>query len=377
MNGTEVAVIKDMANDKIKPVILITGSAGLIGSHLIEEFADDYQVVGLDVVRPDKETANADWIECDLTDDAGTAQVLERVRKKYGEKLASVIHLAAYYDFSGKPSPMYRKLTVEGTQRLIQGLGLFEVEQLVFSSTLLMMKPAEEGEIITETSPVEDVEEAWDYPRSKIEAERVILQGRSDIHAVILRIAGVYDEDCHSVPIAQQISRIYEKQLESYLFPGDADHGQAFVHLNDLVDCFRKVVNLREKLSPLEVFLIAEPKVMSYAELQDTIGLLIHGKEWPTIRIPKAVAKAGAWAENLLAGEDEAFIKPWMIDLADANYPVEIEHARSKLGWNPVNSLRNTMGEMIARLKRNPQKWYEANGLSFPEEMKGASQAAK
>ena len=60
---------------------------------------------------------------------------------------------------------------------------------------------------------------------------------------MILRLAGVYDEDTHVVPIAQQMSRIYEKQLESFLFPGDARHGQAFVHLDDAVSCIVKTLS--------------------------------------------------------------------------------------------------------------------------------------
>jgi nucleoside-diphosphate-sugar epimerase len=346
-----------------RPTILITGSAGLIGARLVEAFSSEYQVVGMDVKRPEQNAAGADWVECDLTKDASVAQALATVRQKYGNHLASVIHLAAYYDFSGEPSPLYRKLTVEGTRRMLQGLRQFETEQFIFSSTLLMMKPVEEGEVITERSPVEDEGETWDYPRSKIEAERVIRQERGNIPAVILRIAGVYNEDCHSIPIGQQISRIYEKRLESYFFPGDADHGQAFVHLNDLVDCFRRVVALRGELGQCEVFLIAEPEVMSYAELQDSLGNLIHGRDWPAIRIPKAVAKVGAWVQDRLAGDDGAFIKPWMVDLADAHYPVEIERARKRLGWEPTHRLRATLGEMVSRLKRDPQRWYQINGL--------------
>lgn len=181
---------------------------------------------------------------------------------------------------------------------------------------------AEEGEVITEASPLEG--EPWDYPRSKIETERLIRQERGNIPAVILRIAGVYNEDVHTVPIAQQISRIYEKRLESYFFPGDASHGEAFVHLVDLIDCFRKVVALRDELEGYQVFLIAEPDVMSYAELQDQLGQLIHGREWPTIRVPKSAAKAGAWVNSTIGGEEETFIKPWMIDLADDHYPIEV-----------------------------------------------------
>jgi nucleoside-diphosphate-sugar epimerase len=83
-----------------------------------------------------------------------------------------VIHLAAYYDFSGEPSPLYRTLTVEGTRRLLRALQQFKVEQFVFSSTLLVMKPVEQDEVNTERSVTENEEEMWDYPRSKIEAER-------------------------------------------------------------------------------------------------------------------------------------------------------------------------------------------------------------
>jgi nucleoside-diphosphate-sugar epimerase len=351
-----------------KPVVLVTGSTGFIGSKVIEAFAANYQVVGLDLKRPKESVAGADWIECDVTRDESVVRSLAAARERYGESLASVIHLAAYYDFSGEPSPLYRTLTVEGTRRLLRALQQFKVEQFVFSSTLLVMKPVEQDEVITERSMTESEEEMWDYPRSKIEAERVIQKERGTIPAVIARIAGVYDENCHSIPIAQQISRIYENRLESYFFPGDASHGQAFVHLNDLVDALRKVVALRREFEPHEVLLIAEPDVMSYAELQDRIGELIHGQEWPAIRIPKVVAKAGAWVQEKMAGEGEAFIKPWMVDLADAHYPVEIGRARQILGWEPQHRLRNTLSRMIGDLKTDPRQWYQKNKLNWPED---------
>jgi len=325
-----------------------------------------FTVVGLDLKHPETVTATTDFIECDLTKDESVNRALDTVRDKYGDRLASVIHLAAYYDFSGKPSDMYQKLTIEGTFRLISKLKEFQTEQFVFSSSLLVMEPAEEEDAkITEFSPLED--EPWDYPRSKIEAEQLIRQERGDMPTVILRIAGVYNDDCHSIPIAQHISRIYEKRIESFFFPGDSDHGQAFVHLDDLVSCLQRVVVLRDKLKN-EIFLIAEPDVMSYAELQDTLGELIHGREWPTFRIPKVMAKAGAWAQEKISGDEQTFIKPWMVDLADAHYPVAIGHARERLGWNPSHHLRDTLPEMIRRLNEDPRGWYELNGLPWPEE---------
>lgn len=257
--------------------------------------------------------------------------------------------------------PSTINFTVEGTRRLLRQLQPFDVEQFVFSSSLLVMQPAHQGDVITEESPTTA---AWDYPRSKLEAEEVIRREHGDVPAVVLRIAGVYDEDGHSIPITHQIARIHEKKLESYLFPGDAAHGQPFVHLDDLVECFVRVVERRKELGPYEVLLIAEPEATSYAELQERIGELLHGKEWPTIRIPKLLAKAGAWVQDKLADDDEpTFIKPWMIDLADAHYPVEIERARTRLQWEPRHRLHDTLKEMIRRLKRDPRGWYERNGL--------------
>ena len=347
-----------------QPLVLITGSSGLIGSRLIEALTPSYRVVGLDVKPPREQ--RADFIECDLTQTQSAAAALEEVKARHGNQIASVIHLAAYYDFSGEPSPLYEQLTVEGTRRLLVQLQTFSVEQFVFSSSLLVMKAAEEGEMISEASPVEG---SWDYPESKLKAEEVLRKEHRDIPVVVLRIAGVYDEDGHSIPIAQQISRIHQKTLESYFFPGDADHGQAFVHLDDLADCFVQTVERRRELGPYEVLLIAEPDVMSYAELQDRLGELLYGREWPTIRIPKVAAKAGAWVQEKLAGEDEeTFIKPWMIDLADAHYPVAIDRARQRLGWNPKRRLRDTLEQMIQRLKRDPKGWYERNGLPAPED---------
>jgi hypothetical protein len=41
--------------------------------------------------------------------------------------------------------------------------------------------------------------------------------------------------------------------------------------------------------------------LFSSPALQDELGYLIHGeKEWPTLRLPKTVAAAGAWLQDKL-----------------------------------------------------------------------------
>ncbi|MCC6589809.1 MAG: NAD(P)-dependent oxidoreductase [Bryobacterales bacterium] len=259
--------------------VLITGSEGLIGRAVAEACVPSATVIGLDLERKPGGPGGVHFVPCDLTSDDSVERALDQIRGRHGRQIDSVIHLAGHYDFSGEPSHLYRDLTVEGTRRLLQGLRSFDVGQFQFSSTHIVMKPSEHGEPVTEQS---EIDPAWAYPKSKVEAERVIAAEHGPIPVVILRIAGVYDENCHAVPLAQQIDRIFTKKLESYVFPGDASHGQAFVHLDDLVDVVLRAIARRRELGAYEVFLVAEPELESYEELQDQLGELIHGEEWPT-----------------------------------------------------------------------------------------------
>jgi nucleoside-diphosphate-sugar epimerase len=341
-----------------KPVVLVTGSSGLIGKRIIERLSDKYQCIGLDKDGNPKANIKTENICLDITDPVSIDTALQRVKFAYGDEIASVIHLAAYYDFAGEPSELYDKVTVQGTQNLITALQKLRVHQFVFSSSNLVYEPTELGEKIDEEWPLEP---SWDYPESKVKAEKIVHESRGNIPVVILRISGVYNEEGNSIPISHQIQRIYEKELTSHFFPGDLLHGNAFVHLNDLDDAFVKVVEKRNTLPDHITINISEPKTYSYQKLQNVIGELLHGEEWKTIEIPKPLAKVGAWAQDVVG---DPFIKPWMIDLADDHYEMDISRAATYLGWEPKNDLISTLPEMIRKLKKDPEKWYKKNKLN-------------
>lgn len=212
------------ATARIKPkdVVIITGSSGLIGSALIKKLASRYQVVGFDRAGPPYPPEEAVCITNDITSKESIATALAEVRSRFGNRIASVVHLAAYYDFSGEPSPLYEKLTVQGTKHLLEALQSFEVGQFIFSSSMLVYKPTTPGHPLDETAPLDP---AWDYPKSKVKTEAIIHQQRGSIPAVILRIAGVYNDHGHSVPVVHQIQRIYEQSLTSHFYSGDTDLG--------------------------------------------------------------------------------------------------------------------------------------------------------
>lgn len=343
--------------------VLVTGSSGLIGSAVINSLAERFRIVGFDRDGSPHPPPAAECICVDLTSEQSLQAGLGRLKYGYSERIASVIHLAAYYNFSGEPSANYEEVTVRGTERLLRGLRGFEVEQFVFSSTMLVHAPCQVGQRIDEQWPLDP---KWDYPKSKIRTEQVLRQARGGVPTAILRIAGVYDDLCRSIPLAHQIERIHQRKLTSRVFPGDTSHGQAFLHLGDLVDALVLLVERRDQVPTDLTLLLGEPRTLSYEELQREFGRLIHDEEWETKQIPKALAKAGAWFQDYMPLAEEPFIKPWMIDLADDHYELDISRARRTLRWQPKHSLSASLPKMIAALRADPVAWYRENGLEVP-----------
>lgn len=355
------------ARNSEKEIVIVTGSSGLIGTRIIRRLARNYRIIGLDREGNPYPPVEAECVCFDITAKESIKAAMERVAYGYGKKIASVIHLAAYYDFSGKPSPLYQEVTVKGTANLLHALQDFQVEQFIFSSTNLLYKPSEPGIKIHEECPVIP---NWDYPESKINTEEIIREKRGNMQAVLLRLAGVYDEEGHSIPIAHQVQRIYEKQFTGHFFSGDISHGNVFLHMEDLLNALEKTVEKRKDLPEEVAINIGEPETPSYEDLQNRIGKLIHGKEWETYEMPKPIAKAGAWMMDLFA---DPFIKPWMIDRADDHYELDISRARELLDWTPRYALMDRLPKIIETLKSDPITWYRENRLDPPSALEKKS----
>ena len=368
------------SSDESKPIVLITGAAGNIGTSLAGLLGSSYDIVGLD--RPGS-SAEFPLIEADLGDGESVEKAIAGFQRKFGDSIASVVHLAAFFDFTGEENPLYRSINVEGTRRLLKALQPLEVEQFVYSGTMLVHAPGKPGEPINEDQPIGP---KWAYPQSKAEAEAVIRAEHGRVPYVLLHLAGLYDDETAVPTLSNQIARIYERDAQAHLYSGSTATGQSMVHRDDMLDAFKRVIDRRAVIESGTVILIGEEEAVGYEELQDSIGQLIHGEqEWPTLRVPKPIAAAGAWAQDKLEAVvpdaidqgERPFIKPFMVRMADDHYELDIARARQLLGWTPRRRLATTLPKIVEALQRNPKAWYEKNGLTPPPALAEAEELGK
>lgn len=352
-----------------KPLVLVTGSGGKIGSALVERLGDAYHVVGLE---RDNEGAVCETITCDLSSDASVHEALKTLAERHGRAVAAVVHLAAYYDFTGETSPLYETVNVEGTRRLVEGLKDFAVERFVYASTMLVQEPATLGQRIDEDGPLRA---EWAYPQSKLRAEEAIAAYRGDMPTAILRLAGLYDDGSAVPTLSHQIARIYERDLTSRAYAGDMRAGQAMIHLDDMLDLFERVIEARDALPRHTVLLAGEPDPMSYQQLQDAIAAEVHDADhWRTFVLPPWFAKLGAFAQvqaepvipDAFDRSETPFIRPFMVDMASDHYALDISRAEALLGWSPRHDLRDDIAALIASLRDDPSGWYARNGITPP-----------
>jgi len=360
-----------------RPIVLVTGAAGNLGRSVAAALADGYRIVGLD--RKAREGKQADGpggshpiIAVDLGSDASVASALQAFRDAHGGRIASVVHLAAYFDFTGEENPLYQSINVDGTRRLLRALQGFEVGQFLYPSTMLVHAPCRPGEHIDESQPLAP---AWAYPKSKADAEAVLRKEHGHIPSVVLRLAGVYDTQTMVPTMAQQMARIYERDLQSHLYAGSLLVGQSALHRDDMLAGLRLAVDRRAQLPSGCEILVGEADAIGYEVLQDTLGGLMHGAAtWLTLRVPKPLAAAGAWVQGQLEpvvpdaidGGEVPFIRPFMVAMADDHYALDIRRARDLLGWAPRHRLADELPQMVANLKADPAAWYAANRVAAP-----------
>lgn len=128
--------------------LLVTGAAGRIGSRLIEDLVDEY-----DVIAADKDcSAIEEWPEKDL-------QLLEFDVTRYEECLKVCVGVDTVIHLAGNPSPKatydeVKEVNIDGTYHMMQAAHEQGCKRLIFASSIHAVKGYPQDEQVKTTSQI-------------------------------------------------------------------------------------------------------------------------------------------------------------------------------------------------------------------------------
>jgi len=274
--------------------ILITGGAGYIGSHTVEELKSrGYDILVYDNLSEGFQKAlpkDVDMMKADLKDRDQLKQVFE----KY--KIKTVIHFAGFISVaeSVENPEKYFENNVNNTLILLDVMKEFNVDKIVFSSSAAVYGDAE-GIPITEDSPTKPKNP---YGETKLEVESILKKYDKEygIKSVSLRyfnasgaslkgnIGEAHDPETHLIPLVLKAA-LEDKEIKIFGTDYDTEDGTCvrdYIHVTDLADAHILALEYLLKGGKTEVFNLGNGKGFSVRQIIDFVKE-ITGKGIKTI----------------------------------------------------------------------------------------------
>ena len=337
-----------------KPVIVITGAAGFVGTALRRLLGDLFSIVAVDLRIPASPEKGERWEKLDVTDYSD----LKRLFQSIDRPLAGLVHLAWYYDFTNRPHPRYMA-AVEGIRPLVEQFSRAALPDapFIFSGSMAALAPTIPGVRQTADSPSAG---GWQYPRSKVLAEQELQKIVIPQPRIELVLAAVYSDFAELVPLYQAIDRIRSGTFESFCFPGRTDRGLTYIHLNDTAEALLAAIRFcPAERNQVHRFLIGEAAPVTNQEIFDAVSRFFSRRRIPLMRLPAGIAGLGA--QILGAFDSSRFIQPWMIPFAEEHFEFDLTATQKALGWSPRHRLSEELPKILRRAAENPIEWLRLN----------------
>ncbi|HSO23127.1 MAG TPA: NAD(P)-dependent oxidoreductase, partial [Chondromyces sp.] len=344
--------------------IAITGASGFLGRLLVELLRRRHRIVALDR-RPLIEAGMADhssveWYQLDLTDAPLLRDTFACIRA--GGRVDVLIHLAAYYDFTGEEHPEYQRTNIVAMRSLLdasRGLGL---EHFIFASSVAACPFSSPGRPITEATPPDG---RHIYARTKRAGERMLADFTDSFSPLIVRFAAMFSDWCEYPPLQVMLDTWLSGAWDARILAGRGDSAIPYLHVRDSAFFMMRLLEQRHRLEPLEVLMPGEDGAVSHLELFRAATAHVHGSPRRPIHLPKPLCRPGIWVRDLVgrAIGTRPFERTWMADYVDRRMDIDAGRTRARLGWSPTPrlSLLTRLPFLIEHRRENPLEWYRRN----------------
>lgn len=261
--------------------ILVTGSAGFIASHIIEELLKDENnsIIGidnfysgtkenLDFIKYIDSKNKFEFIEVDIRN---FEEINKIIRDK---KIDQIYHLAAIVSVQESiENPLLsNEVNIKGTLNILEAIRLNNVKRVVFSSSAAVYgdeptQPKNENSITKPISP-------YGYEKLIGEQYMKLYSELYGVETVILRYFNVYGERQSATSDYSGVISIFEKKFKNDEIPniyGEGEQYRDFVYVKDVAKANIKAMNISNVSG--EVFCVGTSKKVS---INNLVSVLNH-----------------------------------------------------------------------------------------------------
>jgi nucleoside-diphosphate-sugar epimerase len=346
------------------PALIITGASGFLGRHLVEALRDRYRIFGL--ARRTQEAVgiphhpNVSWLQVDIAQSEPLAAVFRELEAVAGPKL--FLHLAAYYDFTGKYNNEYRRTNVDGLRRVLELCKTLEPARFIFASSVAACQFPRPGAAIYEETPAEG---DHIYARSKRIGEELLRRYVSYFPHTVVRLGAMFSDWCEYAPLYMFLGTWLSETWNSRVLGGRGHSAIPYLHVRSAVSFFQRLLEVERRLGHGETLIASTDGSVTHLELFEAATLAYYGRRRRPIFMPRPLARLGIHALDLigrLTGR-RPFERPWMGRYIDLRLDVDGSRTREKLGWapNPRLGLVRRIPFLVENLKLDPIEWNRRN----------------
>ncbi len=349
-----------------EPWAVITGATGFLGGQLVRQMRKEYRIFALGRRTPGEagvpEGPGITWFQVDIGHFERLREVFEHIRGQGGAEL--LLHLAAYYDFSGEDSPEYQRTNVQGMRSVLELAEPLKLRKFIFTSSIAACPFPEPGDVVTEeTAP----SASFPYARSKQLGEALVREYRHRIPSCIVRPAAIFSDWCEYEPLDVFLRTWCSSGWNARVIAGQGLSAIPYLHVEDLLSLLVRVVERSDDLGSSEILQASPDGCTSHLDLFHETTRAFFGAPRAPWFVPVPLARLGLNVRERLGRITGRvpFEKPWMADFIDRRLTVDASRTRRLIDWapNPDFAILKRLPRLVENWRRRPAEWLKWSAL--------------